>query len=113
MQSIPRDRTPERLRIPARQSLAGNAESGSRIRGNNHHVATSSPRPRSICTCSNCPGSVKCRRHGYAVPSDKLRRRHANKEILRRALTPPNRGLTCRCWNFRPIPSRLSNMSMA
>ncbi|GLT69375.1 hypothetical protein SLA2020_415320 [Shorea laevis] len=73
----------------------------------------SSPRPRPKCTCSNRPGSARCSRHGYMVPSQKPRKGCPNKEILRRALTPPNRRLTLRWWNFRPTPSRLSNMSTA
>lgn len=40
------------------------------------------------------------------------RRRHASKEIIRRALTPPARR-TWRWLDFRPKPSRLSVMSMA
>uniref|UniRef100_A0A6N2L815 Uncharacterized protein n=1 Tax=Salix viminalis TaxID=40686 RepID=A0A6N2L815_SALVM len=58
-------------------------------------------------------GSVRCSKHGYLVPSDRLRRHQANREILRRALAPPNRRLTLRWFNFQPTPSRLSNMSMA
>ncbi|KAL3508635.1 hypothetical protein ACH5RR_028036 [Cinchona calisaya] len=47
-----------------------------------------------------------------AVNHDKLRRRHAKKEILKRALTPPVRRPTLRWLDFRPTPSRLRNMSM-
>lgn len=67
------------------------------------------------CTCSSQPGGTRCRRHGYMVPSNErlMRRSHGSKEILRRALSPPNRRLSLRWWNFRPTPSRLSNMSMA
>ncbi|KAK7401847.1 hypothetical protein VNO78_13661 [Psophocarpus tetragonolobus] len=70
------------------------------------------PRSRPACTCSNRPGSVRCARHGYVVPGEK-KRRVASKEILRRALTPPPKRLGLRWLNFRPTPSRLSNMSMA
>ncbi|KAL9346009.1 hypothetical protein Peur_060862 [Populus x canadensis] len=100
-----------RLQLPTRQALG----EGSRVRRINNQVVSIPPRPRSsTCTCSNRPGSVRCSKHGYMVPGDKLIRRHqANKEILRRALAPPNRRLTLRWFNFRPTPSRLSNMSMA
>ncbi|KHN36790.1 hypothetical protein glysoja_001521 [Glycine soja] len=70
------------------------------------------PRSRPACTCSNRPGSVRCARHGYMEPGEK-KRRVASKEILRRALTPPPKRLALRWLNFRPTPSRLSNMSMA
>lgn len=54
-------------------------------------------------------------RNGFPVPAgEKLKRRparHANMEIVKRALTPPIRRLSLRWWNFRPTPSRLSNMS--
>ncbi|KAM1057439.1 hypothetical protein EV2_031617 [Malus domestica] len=79
--------------------------------------SSSSPRPRKqVCTCSNRPGLNRCSRHGYAMPpgGEKWRRNYANKEVLRRALRPtPNRSLSLRWWNFQPMPSRLSNMSMA
>ncbi|KAI9078882.1 hypothetical protein K1719_039152 [Acacia pycnantha] len=71
------------------------------------------PRPRPTCTCSNRPGSVRCTRHGYAVPERRLKKRPTSQEILRRALTPPPRRLALRWLNFRPTPSRLSVMSMA
>ncbi|KAK2639152.1 hypothetical protein Ddye_026947 [Dipteronia dyeriana] len=66
-----------------------------------------------VCTCSNNPGSNKCSLHGYLVPRQKLKTLSGNKEIIRRALTPSNRRLTLRFWNFRPTPSRLSIMSTA
>ncbi|CAL0325459.1 unnamed protein product [Lupinus luteus] len=73
------------------------------------------PRPRSACTCSNRSGSVLCVRHGYVVPplEKRMKKRLASKEILRRALNPPPKRLALRWLNFRPTPSRLSNMSMA
>ncbi|CAN4096991.1 unnamed protein product [Withania somnifera] len=37
----------------------------------------------------------------------------ANKEIIKRALTPPARRLTLRWLDFKPTPSRLCNMSAA
>ncbi|KAK8643846.1 hypothetical protein V6N13_013123 [Hibiscus sabdariffa] len=72
----------------------------------------SSPRPHR-CTCLNQPGSAPCIRHGYMLPRQNMRRNSGNKEIIRRAIAPPNRKMTLRWWNFRPTPSRLSNMSMA
>ncbi|KAJ6724426.1 hypothetical protein OIU85_022357 [Salix viminalis] len=98
-----------RLQLPARQALG----EGNRARRNNHQGASIPPRPRSACACSNRPGSVRCSKHGYMVRSGKLRRHQANKELLTRALAPPNRRLTLRWFNFRPTPSRLCNMSMA
>ncbi|KAJ6966508.1 hypothetical protein NC652_004151 [Populus alba x Populus x berolinensis] len=86
METISQKQTRGRLQPPARQSLG----EGNRVRRNNQE-ASISPRPRSTCTCSNRPGSVRCSKHGYLVPSDKLRRNQANTEILRRALAPPNR----------------------
>ncbi|KAK5844581.1 hypothetical protein PVK06_000721 [Gossypium arboreum] len=78
------------------------------------YMASSSSGRRPRCTCSSRPGSVPCGRHGYMVPKQNMKRYSANKEILRRALTPsPNRKMTLRWWNFKPTPSRLSNMSMA
>ncbi|KAI5571613.1 hypothetical protein POPTR_011G123600v4 [Populus trichocarpa] len=109
MESMSQKQARGRLQLPTRQALG----EGSRVRRNNQ-VVSIPPRPRSTCTCSNRPGSVRCSKHGYMVPGDKLIRRHqANKELLRRALAPPNRRLTLRWFNFRPTPSRLSNMSMA
>ncbi|CAK7327577.1 unnamed protein product [Dovyalis caffra] len=108
METISQKQTRGRLQLPARQSLG----EGNRVRRNNQ-VASISPRLRSTCACSNRPGSVRCSKHGYLVPSDKLRKHQANREILRRALAPTNQRLTLRWLNFRPTPSRLSNMSMA
>ncbi|EEF29697.1 uncharacterized protein LOC8268674 [Ricinus communis] len=117
MQSLSQTLTTERPRLPARKPVTGNATENNRVRRNYYQHSSgpaSSPRPRSTCTCSNRPGSVRCSKHGYVLPSDKLRRHHqASREILRRALAPPNRKMSLRWWNFRPTPSRLSNMSMA
>ncbi|GLT67329.1 hypothetical protein SLA2020_396450 [Shorea laevis] len=52
-------------------------------------------------------GSGRWSRHGYMVSSQKSRKGSPNKEILRRVLTPPNRQMSLRWWNFRPTPSRL------
>ncbi|KAG6756483.1 hypothetical protein POTOM_039912 [Populus tomentosa] len=87
MESMSQKQARGRLELPTRQALG----EGNRVRRNNQ-VVSIPPRPRSTCTCSNRPGSVRCSKHGYMVPGDKLIRRHqANKEILRRALAPPNR----------------------
>lgn len=72
-----------------------------------------SQRFRPACTCLNRPGSVRCARHGYVVPGERLKKRMASKEILRRALTPPPKRLGLRWLNFKPTPSRLSIMSLA
>ncbi|XP_021679078.1 uncharacterized protein LOC110663908 [Hevea brasiliensis] len=105
----------QRLQLPTTQSPPSENTTAhtNRVRRNHRLPPVSSPRLRPSCTCSNRPGSARCSRHGYLIPGDKLKRRQANKEIIRRALTPPNRKLTLRWWNFRPTPSRLSNMSTA
>ncbi|KAL1346160.1 hypothetical protein HN51_019877 [Arachis hypogaea] len=98
-------------------SVGHNNSNNRTMKGNNGYLVTMgapSPRSRPACTCSNRPGSVRCARHGYVVPSERMKKRVASKEILRRALTPPPpRRLGLRWLNFRPTPSRLSNMSMA
>ncbi|OMO80375.1 hypothetical protein CCACVL1_13008 [Corchorus capsularis] len=103
------------LDIPATPSMVvDTAEENIKGRRKSYMASSSSPRPRPRCTCLNHPGSAPCSRHGYMVPRQNMRKSYsANKEILRRALTPPNRKMTLRWWNFRPTPSRLSNMSMA
>ncbi|KAL4619523.1 hypothetical protein ACB092_06G085200 [Castanea dentata] len=106
----------QRLQVPAgRSSFNRDAMEGHRgLRKNNNYAVSSSPRPRPVCTCSNHPGSVKCTRHGYAVPhAETLKKHSARKEVLRRALIPPPRRFSLRWFNFRPTPSRLSNMSVA
>ena len=108
--TIPEKQTTEGLRFPATPSME---ENQGRRKSYMVSSSSSSPRLRLRCTCSNHPGSAPCRRHGYMVPRQNMRRYSANKEILRRALTPPNRKMTFRWWNFRPTPSRFSNMSMA
>lgn len=116
MQSIPQRETRQSLQIPAaRPSMAARDTVASVARSRRSgcsFVASSSPRPRAAgCTCSNRPGSTRCSRHGYLVPKE--RSKNGNKEIIRRALAPTNRTLSLRWWNFRPTPSRLSNMSKA
>ncbi|KAL4272365.1 hypothetical protein GQ457_13G003250 [Hibiscus cannabinus] len=100
----------ERHEIPA---PAGDAAEENRGRRKTY-TTSSSGRRRPRCTCSSRSGSAPCRRHGYMLPKQSTRRCGANKEILRRALAPPpNRKMIVRWWNFKPTPSRLSNMSMA
>ncbi|GAA0161230.1 hypothetical protein LIER_17592 [Lithospermum erythrorhizon] len=55
--------------------------------------------------------SVSKLRNQFSTFSLRLRLEQANKEMLRRALTPPTRRLRKRWLNFKPTPSRLSNMS--
>ncbi|CAI9772753.1 unnamed protein product [Fraxinus pennsylvanica] len=75
------------------------------------------PRSNSLYTCSTQHGSRSVRGFWHqakaaALPSDRLRRRQGNREIIRRALAPPCHRPSWRWWNFRPTPSRLSKMSM-
>ncbi|KAL5737960.1 hypothetical protein ACOSP7_030721 [Xanthoceras sorbifolium] len=89
----------ERLQLPAKPSRTG---------------PTRKSRTGFMCTCSNRPGSNKCSLHGYLVPRQKLKSLSGgNKEVINRALSPSNRRLSLRWWNFRPTPSRLSIMSTA
>lgn len=101
-----------RRRFPPREALEMPAAELNRRR--NHG---SSLRTRLACTCSGRPGSARCVRHGYIVPSrEKLIRRASdgNREILKRALMPSSHHrMSHRRWNFRPTPSRLCNMSSA
>ncbi|KAF8413936.1 hypothetical protein HHK36_001932 [Tetracentron sinense] len=69
--------------------------------------------PRLTCSQTDHPRSFNCSRRELEVPGKELRRRRADRVILRRALTPPVHRPSQRWWNFRPTPSRLSNMSMA
>ncbi|KAF9672852.1 hypothetical protein SADUNF_Sadunf11G0087200 [Salix dunnii] len=87
MEAMSQKEAKGRLQLPTRQALG----EGNRVRRNNHQGVSMPPRPRSTCTCSNRPGFVRCSKHGNMVPSGKLRRHQANKELLTRALAPPNR----------------------
>ncbi|CAA7049616.1 unnamed protein product [Microthlaspi erraticum] len=100
-------------RIPSGEGVEMRQRSDTnRVRRRSHG---SGLRVRAACTCSGRPGSAKCLRHGFMVPSDeKLKRRGASdgsREVLRRALTPPIRRMNLRWLNFRPTPSRLCKMS--
>ncbi|XP_010062891.2 uncharacterized protein LOC104450149 [Eucalyptus grandis] len=101
----------QRPRLPQRSvSFIGENRVGRRCAS----PVASSPRRRPACTCTRGPGSVQCSRHGYVVPDDRaVRTNQANREILKRALTPPARRFSLRRWSFRPTPSRLSTMSTA
>lgn len=56
--------------------------------------------------------SVKQIRREAAIRK-KLKGRKGDREVVKRALTRPIRRPSLRWLNFRPTPSRLSNMSMA
>ncbi|KAK8579203.1 hypothetical protein V6N13_142418 [Hibiscus sabdariffa] len=99
------------LTIFEKQTRGGSETTEESLSRRRSYMASARPRPR--CTCMNQPGSAPCSRHGYLVPRQNTKRCGGNKEIIRRAITPPNRKMTLRWWNFRPTPSRLSNMSMA
>ncbi|XP_058097352.1 uncharacterized protein LOC131242589 [Magnolia sinica] len=97
-------------------SLADMSVSGRQLKKSmsfHNNSPSASPRPQQTCTCSpsDHPGSFRCSRHKPVDPTKWPRRRHTSREILRRALSPSASGH--RRWNFRPIPSRLCNMSMA
>lgn len=71
-----------------------------------------SPSSHSIYRGPTTPASSY--RSEAARPASRLRRRQAaSKEIVRRALEPPPQRLSLRWRNFRPKPTRFSNMSMA
>ncbi|TKY49066.1 hypothetical protein E2542_SST26492 [Spatholobus suberectus] len=111
MQDTLQQQTKESSQLPPKMSVSGH-KMGEFSDGHKGGYLAVIPRSRLACTCSSRPGSVRCARHGYVVPGEK-KKRVASKEILRRALTPPPKRLGLRWLNFRPTPSRLSNMSMA
>ncbi|KAL7186350.1 hypothetical protein ACSBR2_028152 [Camellia fascicularis] len=117
MNSNPEKHTLERLQVPARPPSTTTRYRTAASQGfRSNCVASSSPRPQQrICTrSSSCSSrSVRSGRPEFPVPRSNFRRQCADKEILRRALTPPVRRRSCRWWDFRPTPSRLCNMSMA
>ncbi|KAG5546305.1 hypothetical protein RHGRI_018470 [Rhododendron griersonianum] len=115
MQSNPEKHTVRRLQVPAARNRSFQSNSMASLSPRPHHTCTrsSSPRPQHMCTrsssCNSRPVRGVC--HEIPVPENKLRRHRTDKEILRRALTPPVRRQSRRWWNFRPMPSRLCNMS--
>ncbi|XP_058218332.1 uncharacterized protein LOC131329251 [Rhododendron vialii] len=139
MQSNPEKHTVRRLQVPAAGNLSFRSNSMASLSPRPHHICTrsssprpqhmctrsSSPRPQHMCTRSSsprpqrmCTRSSSCNSrpirgvcHEIPIPGNRLRRHRADKEILRRALTPPVRRQSRRWWNFRPMPSRLCNMS--
>lgn len=105
MQGISSRRYGERPILPAKPSAAAGNKS-----------CVTSPKARSIVHSTsllNHSGPFQCSRRRYAVSGERLRKGHADKVILRRALSPPARRSSLRWLNFRPTPSRLSNMSVA
>ncbi|KAF3620247.1 hypothetical protein FXO38_32471 [Capsicum annuum] len=70
--------------------------------------------PRFQCRDSS-PHISKRAMRTTATSHYSLRKVHgsANKEIIKRALTPPARRPTLRWLDFKPTPSRLCNMSAA
>ncbi|GFZ04826.1 hypothetical protein Acr_17g0003980 [Actinidia rufa] len=113
MQTSPEKHTLGRPQVQAKpSSTTGHRTPTSRI-GRSNSMA-SSPRPqRTYTRSSSCNSrSVRSGHHEIPVPKNKSRRCGAQREILRRALTPPIRRQSRRWWDFRPTPSRLSNMSM-
>ncbi|KAK2369607.1 hypothetical protein P8452_57173 [Trifolium repens] len=106
MQETQHQQTKESSQLPPKMLISG--------QNKNEGYVSMSQRFRPVCTCLNRPGSVRCARHGYVVPGDKMmKKRVGSKEILRRALMPPPKRLGLRWLNFKPTPSRLSIMSMA
>ncbi|CAN1346988.1 hypothetical protein LINPERPRIM_LOCUS40950 [Linum perenne] len=78
---------------------------------------TSSSSPRVI---KASPSRCGAARYRYAIrppssssSSSGTHSSGGSREVLRRALMPPSKRPSLRWLNFRPTPSRLSNMSMA
>ncbi|KAI8552658.1 hypothetical protein RHMOL_Rhmol06G0283200 [Rhododendron molle] len=112
MQSNPEKHTVRRvLQVPAAENRSFRSNSMASSSSRAHHISTrsSSPRPQHICTHSSSCNSrlVRGIGHEISIPGNGLRRHRADKEILRRALTPPAHRQSRRWWNFRPTPSRL------
>ncbi|XVE50343.1 hypothetical protein DITRI_Ditri01bG0154800 [Diplodiscus trichospermus] len=78
--TIPEKQTAEGLEFPA---MAGDAaeEGNQGPRKSYISSSSSSHRPYPRCTCSWHPGSAPCRRNGYMVPRQKMRRYSSEKEI--------------------------------
>ncbi|XAR56573.1 hypothetical protein NMG60_11037114 [Bertholletia excelsa] len=120
MQIVSEKPTAERVRVPARPPPPSIARYRSAsIHGCRSSSAAPAPSPRlphAYARSSSCnwrSAARECPRLPATAPTGRLRGHRAHKEILRRALSPPARRMGHRCWDFRPTPSRLSNMSMA
>ncbi|KAL5081693.1 hypothetical protein RYX36_010114 [Vicia faba] len=103
--NVSQQQTKESSQLPPKMSVSG--------QNKNEGYLPMSQRFRPACTCSSRPGSVQCARHGYVVPGERMKKRVASKEILRRALMPAPKRFALRWLNFKPTPSRLSVMSLA
>ncbi|KAL0443502.1 UNVERIFIED_CONTAM: hypothetical protein Slati_2072900 [Sesamum latifolium] len=105
------EHTAKRLPPPARPPASA-VRSGSDKNFNIRKRYSTSYRSHSCAyRVSTVPGSRY--RFEMAVPENRLRRRQASKEIVRRALTPPCQRPSWRWRNFRPTPSRFSIISTA
>uniref|UniRef100_A0A5B7BRU3 Uncharacterized protein n=1 Tax=Davidia involucrata TaxID=16924 RepID=A0A5B7BRU3_DAVIN len=116
MQTLSQKQTFERLQLPAKALSVVTGDQRIDMSQGCRKSCVASPRPPRMYTRSSSYHSKVTsgtHRHKEAPPLDKLRRCCGSKEILRRALTPSRRTTTWRWWNFRPTPSRLSNMSTA
>ncbi|XP_058096763.1 uncharacterized protein LOC131242227 [Magnolia sinica] len=101
---------------PAKPSISGRLmENGLSYRNNN----PASRRHQFVHagSVSKHPSPIRSSRYQSVVPSERRLRKHpGEREILRRALSPPVRqspNSGTRRWNFRHTPSRLCNMSMS
>ncbi|KAK7313009.1 hypothetical protein VNO77_37327 [Canavalia gladiata] len=113
MQIALQNQTEGRRQLPPKMSSSGYKKERFCV-GHTRAYLGMSPRSKPACTCLNRPGLVQCVRCGYVVPGERLKKSQGNKEVLRRALIPPpTQRIGLRWLNFRPIPSRLSNMSTA
>ncbi|GFS39149.1 hypothetical protein Acr_00g0061320 [Actinidia rufa] len=114
IQSSPEKHTLGRLQVPAKPSSTIGYRTPTSQIGRSNSMALS-PRPQRTYTRSSSYNSRSVRGgyHEIPVPKNKSIRYGAQREILRRALTPPIRRQGRRWWDFRPTPSQLCNMSMA
>nr|KYP33115.1 hypothetical protein KK1_046062 [Cajanus cajan] len=99
------NQTKERPQLPPKMCKRGELSNGHK-----HDCLAMSSWARLANTYSYRPSLVQGAHGGFLVP----KMLQGNKEVLRRALTPPTtRRIGFRWLNFRPTPSRLSNMSTA
>ncbi|KAH1247470.1 hypothetical protein GmHk_06G017371 [Glycine max] len=100
MQVALQNQTKERPQLPPKMCKRGDLSIGHK-----HDCSTTLVRSRPGCTrLNNRPGSIHC---GFVVP----KMPQGNKEVLKRALSPPpTRRIGLRWLNFRPTPSKLSNI---